>query len=171
MDKEQQAVLSILMMRFGLDPYKSIPLTNHWFSQHSNKSWRDLKDNLLSGAVIFKHDRLHDVNLAEIQILTQKMRGKYGVEIKDRWYNFKLYRQCFIGSEAVEWLIAIQNVSEAKAIQIGQMLLDRRIIHHVHDQHNFKNDFLFYRFYEDEIAANKNDNTGSESLKNMLPNT
>ena len=170
MDKDRQTVLLILMMRFGLDPYTSIPLTARWFGKHPNKSWRDLKDYLLNGEVIFKGDRLDNVDRAEINALTLKMRDKDGVAIKDRWYNFKLYRQCFIGSEAVEWLMKTQNISEEKAIQLGQILLDRRIIHHVHDEHNFKNDFLFYRFYHDEMAGNKKSNTGNVELNNVLPN-
>ena len=170
MDKEQQTVFSILMMRFGLDPYTAIPLTNHWFRQHPNKSWHDLKTSLLNGEVIFKHNKLHDVDLSEIKALTQKMRGKYGVKIKDRWYNFKLYRQCFIGSEAVEWLMETQDLKKEEAIQLGQMLLDRGIIHHVHDEHTFKNEFLFYRFYEDETATNGNRDTNNLGLKNVLPN-
>lgn len=171
MDKDQQTVLSILMMRFSLDPYTSIPLTERWFRRHPDKSWGDLKEYLLNGEVIFKIDRLHDVERSEISILTQKMSGKNGVEIKDRWYHFKLYRQCFIGSEAVEWLIKNKNVDEAKAIQIGQMLIDRGIIHHVHDDHNFKNEFLFYRFYKDELAAQTNKkNVNRGGLDDLLPN-
>lgn len=170
MDKDQQTVLSILMMRFGLNPYTSIPLTDRWFRKHPNKSWGDLKEYLLKGQVIFQIDRLHDVEISEINALTQKMRAKDGVEIKDRWYRFKIYRQCFIGSEAVQWLMETQNISEQKAIQLGQMLVDRRIIHHVKNDHNFKNEFLFYRFYQDETAANKNINTATEGLNDMLPN-
>lgn len=170
MDKAQQTVLSILMMRFGLDPYTSIPVTARWFRKHPNKSWRDLKDYLLNGEVIFKGDRLHNVDREKINALTLKMRDKDGVELKNRWYNFKLYRQCFIGSEAVEWLMKTQNISEEKAIQLGQILLDRRIIYHVHDEHNFQNDFLFYRFYKDEVAGNKKGSTSSVELNKMLPN-
>ncbi len=75
MDKNQQTVFSILMMRFGLDPYKSIPLTNQWFREHPEKHWEDLRQSLLNGEVIFNQDRLYDVNLPEIKALTRKMRG------------------------------------------------------------------------------------------------
>ncbi len=170
MDKDRQTVFSILMMRFELDPYTAIPVTNRWFRKHPNKSWGDLKISLLGGEVIFKNNKLHDVDLSEIKALTQKMRGKYGVEIKDRWYNLKRYRQCFIGSEAVKWLMKTQNSNKEEAIKLGQMLLDRGIIHHVHDDHNFKNEFLFYRFYDDEIATNQNNETNNLGLKNMLAN-
>ena len=37
-----------------------------------------------------------------------------------------------------------------KTVKIGQQLVDNKIIHHVHDQHEFENRYLFYRFYIDE---------------------
>ena len=43
-----------------------------------------------------------------------------------------------------------QKLSLNEAISIGQLLIDRGLIHHVIDRHNFKNEYLFYRFYEDE---------------------
>ncbi|MGF1485864.1 MAG: DEP domain-containing protein [Prochloraceae cyanobacterium] len=168
MEKDRQTVLSILMMRFGLDPYTSLPLVNDWLSKHPNLSWSDLKDYLLNGKVIFQAGLLQDVGYSEINWLIQKMRDRDGIEIKDRWYNFKFYRQCFIGCEAVKWLMKTQNISQELAIQLGQILLDRRIIHHVHDQHNFRNEFLFYRFYQDEIAANQKNNLIHGRAQDML---
>ena len=35
-------------------------------------------------------------------------------------------------------------------ISMGQLLIDRGLIHHVVDKHSFKNQYIFYRFYEDE---------------------
>ncbi|NEQ87860.1 MAG: hypothetical protein F6K26_50170, partial [Moorea sp. SIO2I5] len=36
------------------------------------------------------------------------------------------------------------------AVTIGQILINRGIIHHVADDHPFRDDYLFYRFYLDE---------------------
>jgi len=168
MEQDRQTVLSILMMRFGLDPYTSLPLVNDWLSKHPNLSWSDLKDYLLNGQVIFQAGLLQDVDYSEINWLIQIMRDKDGIEIKDRWYNFKFYRQCFVGCEAVKWLMETQNISQELAIQLGQILLDRGIIHHVHDQHNFRNEFLFYRFYQDEVAANQKNNLIHGRSQDML---
>jgi hypothetical protein len=43
-----------------------------------------------------------------------------------------------------------KNCSREEAIDLGQLLVERGIIHHVEDQYPFRDDRLFYRFYTDE---------------------
>ncbi|WP_228055809.1 mechanosensitive ion channel domain-containing protein [Lusitaniella coriacea] len=86
----------------------------------------------------------------DIDALVEQMRGENGIEIKDRRYGLSVYPQTFLGSEAVEWLMRTQNSGIKAAIQLGQLLVERGIIHHVLDEHDFKNERLFYRFYQDE---------------------
>ncbi|MGK7922308.1 MAG: mechanosensitive ion channel domain-containing protein [Trichodesmium sp.] len=86
----------------------------------------------------------------DIDTLVEKMRGPNGVLIKDRQHRWDMYSKCFVGSEAVKWLMRTQNIESHQAIAIGQLLIDRGLIHHVVDRHGFKNEHLFYRFYEDE---------------------
>ncbi|HAA30131.1 MAG TPA: hypothetical protein DCE56_23655, partial [Cyanobacteria bacterium UBA8553] len=57
---------------------------------------------------------------------------------------------CFVGSQAVEWLMRTQNCTREEALNIGQLLVERGIIHDVTDEHPFRDDFFFYRFYSDE---------------------
>lgn len=83
------------------------------------------------------------------------MRGTSGIEIKDRWFHFKLYRCCFTGTNAINWLMKYENLTRDAAIQLGKILVKHKRIHHVHDEHDFKDDFLFYRFYEDEKFLKK----------------
>ena len=85
-----------------------------------------------------------------IHDLAAKMRKKGGVEIKTRHYQLKLYKRCFVGSEAVDWLVKRLNISRTKAVAIGKKLIDKKVIHHVCDEHSFEDGPLFYRFYEDE---------------------
>ncbi len=86
----------------------------------------------------------------DIEALVKAMREPGGLEIKDRHYRINLYPRCFVGSEAVEWLMQTQNCTREEAISIGQLLVDRDIIHHVVDEHPFRDENLFYRFYVDE---------------------
>ncbi len=151
MDKNQQKVLGILMMRFGLNPGQILSQTSYWFQNHPAASWSTLNHLLLSGEVILKNGILHDITPTEIKILTNQMRGPNGIEIKNRWYGFKLYPNCFAGNEAVDWFIKTQQVTTEEAIQMGEMLIARQIIHHVNDKYNFKDRYLLYRFYLDEI--------------------
>ena len=82
--------------------------------------------------------------------LIAKMRGDDGLDIKTRRHQLKLYKRCFVGSEAVDWLANHLKISRTKAVAIGQILIDKKVIHHVSDEHSFKDENLFYRFYQDE---------------------
>ncbi|MGK7895518.1 MAG: DEP domain-containing protein, partial [Xenococcus sp. (in: cyanobacteria)] len=86
----------------------------------------------------------------DLENLVAKMRSADGLDIKDRNYYLNFFPACFIGSEAVNWLINQQNYKREEAIEIGQILLEKGIIHHVTDEHSFKDTYLFYRFYVDE---------------------
>ncbi len=86
----------------------------------------------------------------DLKKLVRAMRSAGGIEIKNRRYHFGIYNQCFVGSEAVFWLRKKLRISEILAVQLGQRLVDEKLIHHVFDEHPFRNDYLFYRFYEDE---------------------
>lgn len=78
------------------------------------------------------------------------LRSPGGVVIQDRSYRLKTYPRCFIGAEAVDWLCRSYNVSPQEAVKFGSDLVARRVIHHVVDGHDFKNEQLFYRFIIDE---------------------
>ena len=82
--------------------------------------------------------------------LVAAMRGKNGVSIANRRYGLKTYERVFLGSEAVSWLIQYEKATLAEAILIGKLMIEQNIIHHILDEHNFKNEPLFYRFYLDE---------------------
>ncbi|MGD1806315.1 mechanosensitive ion channel domain-containing protein [Dapis sp. BLCC M126] len=86
----------------------------------------------------------------DIDTLVEEMRGPNGVSIKNRQHRWDVYSKCFVGSEAVKWLMRTQKMDLNEAIYTGQLLIDRGLIHHVVDRHGFKNEHLFYRFYEDE---------------------
>lgn len=85
-----------------------------------------------------------------LQSLADQMRNATGIEIKDRRHRLNVYPNCFIGSDAVKWLMHSQKATHAEALRIGQMMIDRGVMHHVVDEHNFEDAYLFYRFYADE---------------------
>ncbi len=82
--------------------------------------------------------------------LVARMRGKDGLKIKTRRHKLKLYQRCFLGNETVDWIVENIKIDRAKAIKVGQKLIDKKVIHHVTDDHEFKDEPLFYRFYGDE---------------------
>lgn len=77
------------------------------------------------------------------------IRSDAGFTVADRSYMGTKYSKIFVGSEAVDWMQA-QGQTVNEALSMGQRLIDLSIIHHVADEHPFKNEKLYYRFYRDE---------------------
>lgn len=90
------------------------------------------------------------VKALDLEQVVARMRNVGGVEIRDRIYHLKNYPRCFVAQEAVTWFAKHLGLSIEEAIALGQRLIDEKWIHHVTDDHQFENDFLFYRFYWDE---------------------
>jgi potassium efflux system protein len=95
-------------------------------------------------------DHTDDPDDTELQELVSLMRGPEGLDICDRRFGLQIYVNSFVGSEAVQWFMQQQLASREEAIRLGQVLVERGIIHHVADEHTFRDDYLFYRFFVDE---------------------
>lgn len=76
------------------------------------------------------------------------------VKVKDRMYHFKKYRECFIGSEAVDVLIESGFAkSRGDAVKLGRMLQKEYLLFdHVCGNHEFEDDYLFFRLVSAERA-------------------
>ncbi|NES99046.1 MAG: mechanosensitive ion channel protein [Sphaerospermopsis sp. SIO1G2] len=98
-----------------------------------------------------------NINIAHINLeeLVTKMRNVGGIRIEDRRHKLRTYHRCFVGKEVVAWLIENLKLSHNQAILLGQKLMDEKWIHHVTNDHKFKDEYLFYRFYWDEKSANQ----------------
>ncbi|MEO1350093.1 MAG: mechanosensitive ion channel protein [Cyanobacteria bacterium J06635_15] len=86
----------------------------------------------------------------DLKQLVAAMRNVGGIQIKDRQFHLKTYRRCFVGSEAVDWLVSYLSISRKEAVQLGQRLIDENWIHHVLDDQAFQDEYFFYRFRWDE---------------------
>lgn len=96
-------------------------------------------------------DEKLSVDSSELQQISSDFRNI--VDIADRKYGFpaKTYTDCFVGEEAVQRLILEGMASdEEDAVRLGNLLLQAGIFHHVQRAHEFKNEYLFYRFASDE---------------------
>lgn len=87
----------------------------------------------------------------DVAALVEQMRGVDGLSISERRFRLAVYPNSFVGSEAVEWIMKTQKATREAAIKLGQRLVELGIFHHVSDEHPFKDEYLFYRFYEDEV--------------------
>ena len=82
----------------------------------------------------------------DIESFYALIRRPSGFRVADRPYLGGVYSNCFVGSEAVAWMID-HGFTMNEAMSVGQRLMDASLIHHVVNEHSFKSKELYYRFY------------------------
>ena len=88
-----------------------------------------------------------------------------GVELKDRKYHLTTYPSCFVGRDAVNFLInnGLAN-SREEAVLLGQSIMtELSLFEHVTRDHEFKDDYLYYHFAEVRLCI-----VGQISAHHML---
>ncbi|PXF41611.1 Vacuolar membrane-associated protein IML1 [Gracilariopsis chorda] len=73
-----------------------------------------------------------------------------GVPLSDRRWRLSTYSKCFVGKEAVQWMVDNLSLDRKAAVETGQKLMDAGIMHHVTHSEPFSDDYFFYRFQEDD---------------------
>jgi EAL domain-containing protein (putative c-di-GMP-specific phosphodiesterase class I) len=89
---------------------------------------------------------LQDERLAGIW---RAMHSTGGVDIRDRLFHLRQYPQCFVGREAVDWLVHHTGVSRGEAIRLGRRLVALGCIKHVLNEHDFQDGEYFYSVVSD----------------------
>lgn len=75
-----------------------------------------------------------------------ELSGKQGVPVADRSYLGKVYPQCWIGSEGVDWLCTRYKFSRHDAWIVLQRFAQFGLLEHVLQEHDIKDGEYFYRF-------------------------
>jgi len=91
--------------------------------------------------------RSHNIqdNKDYVSSLQKKLRAN--VVIKDRTTLLKTVHDCFVGREAVDWLVSSEEAkSRQEAVHLGQMLLSKGIITQDSNEGVFRDTNAFYRF-------------------------
>lgn len=154
-EKKIEAV-AIAYLNLKIPYAQADSLVSELYERYSQYDYEILAQWILAGDVSYVDGKLvvaPYVTPDALDSLILRMRGAGGLMIKDRRYKLKVYSKCFVGSEAVDWLMENLDISQQEAARIGKRLLYRGIIHHVLDDQDFKDDYLFYRFYADEWCA------------------
>jgi small-conductance mechanosensitive channel len=89
----------------------------------------------------------------DLERLVERMRASSGVEIAPRRYLLTTYPRCFVGSEAVSWLVEREGLTRSEAVRLGRRLIAAGLVRHVLDAHDFADRHLFYRFTADEVGS------------------
>ncbi|MBF2099233.1 MAG: hypothetical protein IGQ88_12790 [Gloeomargaritaceae cyanobacterium C42_A2020_066] len=85
-----------------------------------------------------------------LSALAEQMRATGGVEVRDRLYQFRPYSRACVGSEVVEWLMRTQGIAKRQALELGQQLMDQRLIRNLDGESQFRDGNSFYRFLVDD---------------------
>jgi sensor c-di-GMP phosphodiesterase-like protein len=67
-----------------------------------------------------------------------------GLDIRDRRWRLRLYANCFVGREAVDWIVQRERVSRAEAVRMGRRLVALGLMAHVVGEHDFEDADLYY---------------------------
>mmetsp|Transcript_43013 Transcript_43013/g.69312 ORF Transcript_43013/g.69312 Transcript_43013/m.69312 type:complete len:513 (-) Transcript_43013:75-1613(-) len=93
---------------------------------------------------------------AVIAEIATQMESETGLDIKDRKYHFKKYEQCFVGSEAVSWIVSSGFAkNRADAVILGNAVMRKGYFSHVTQDHRFRDKEYFYRLNSQQIKDNK----------------
>jgi hypothetical protein len=86
----------------------------------------------------------------------EALQGAEGL-VADRRYRGKLYRDCFVASEAIEWMVANLGMKRSAALTAGTFLWRTGRIHHVLREAQFDDGLFFFRFGLPRAASSRLD--------------
>ncbi|PIA47993.1 hypothetical protein AQUCO_01400527v1 [Aquilegia coerulea] len=82
----------------------------------------------------------------ELALVVKKMRES--ILVKDRFYRMRRFSNCFVGSEAVDFLSENQYLERKEAIEFGQKLAKQYFFRHVLEENVFEDGNHLYRFLD-----------------------
>eukprot|EP00533_Pseudo-nitzschia_delicatissima_P008001 CAMPEP_0116087272 /NCGR_PEP_ID=MMETSP0327-20121206/5279_1 /TAXON_ID=44447 /ORGANISM="Pseudo-nitzschia delicatissima, Strain B596" /LENGTH=681 /DNA_ID=CAMNT_0003578337 /DNA_START=68 /DNA_END=2113 /DNA_ORIENTATION=- len=95
------------------------------------------------------------------------LQFKENVKLEDRMFRLKTYKQVFVGTEAVDYLIKSGAATNREdAVELGKALQQMGIFEHVFRDHGFEDEYLFYRMLgANERGAHTIDESTGQKVK------
>ncbi|KAI3685412.1 hypothetical protein L6452_34654 [Arctium lappa] len=84
----------------------------------------------------------------ELAVIVRNM--KESIVVKDRFYKFRRITNCFLGSEAVDFLTEDQYLEREEAIEFARKLSMELFFRHVLDENTFEDGNHLYRFLDQD---------------------
>lgn len=85
----------------------------------------------------------------DLQGIVQLLRTH--LEIRNRSWMTRVHRDCFVGSDAVSFLVTQGLADDRKeAVELGKKMMKKKLIRHISDSQRFSDSYHYYRFAEDE---------------------
>lgn len=86
------------------------------------------------------------IALSDSEVVAIATRMAEELVLCDRNYHLVTYENCFTGKDAVDWMLRSSIVQSQEAAEaLGNLMLSAGLVHHVLNEHVFKNKHLFYR--------------------------
>ncbi|KAL3810425.1 hypothetical protein ACHAXA_005633 [Cyclostephanos tholiformis] len=87
-----------------------------------------------------------------LTLLEIAIKLEQNVEVRDRYYHLRKYPQCFVCSEAVDYLVESKIASSREdAVRIGnEVMANVGNFEHVCEEHDFEDGYFFFRFIDPE---------------------
>eukprot|EP00047_Mylnosiga_fluctuans_P004526 m.235076 g.235076 ORF g.235076 m.235076 type:complete len:376 (-) comp12760_c0_seq1:145-1272(-) len=107
---------------------------------------------------VFSQERKIEADMASwpelVDLLGIARTMAVSIPVKDRSYHLRSYKNCFLGSDAVMFLVGTSVAPDATtAIEIGNKMISAGLFSHVCNEHMLENEDLFYRF-SDLVTSN-----------------
>lgn len=131
--------------------------TANFVSQEANAS--SLRKLILQNPIL----TLAAQTIDDFDVMYSAMRES-GNLVKDRHWRMRSYPKSFVGHEMVTWLSAFRGISRLDAVVVGDRMLQAEVFHHVSRDHPFRDEYLFYRFAEDDP-----DNSSVLNMRQLWP--
>ncbi|GMI82874.1 hypothetical protein like AT4G08550 [Hibiscus trionum] len=87
-----------------------------------------------------------DGSVDELALIVKKMKAT--IVVKDRLYKMRRFTNCFLGSEAVDFLSEDQYLEREEAVEFGQKLASELFFLHVLGENLFEDGDHLYRFLD-----------------------
>lgn len=87
-------------------------------------------------------------SIDELAVIVKKM--KQSIALKDRFYKLRRFTNCFLGSEAVDFLSEDQYLEREEAVEFGRKLAINLFFQHVLDEKVFEDGNHLYRFLDND---------------------
>lgn len=84
----------------------------------------------------------------ELALVVHKM--KESITVKDRLYKMRRFTNCFLGSDALDFLSEDQYLERQEAVEFARKLADKFFFRHVLDENLFEDGNHVYRFLDDD---------------------
>ena len=85
-----------------------------------------------------------DWSEAEVRAAAKQLATSADVAIRDRHPLLRVFRNAFVGREAVDWLTSRFGLTRAEAVELGERWVELGLVRHVLDEHGFRDEPLYY---------------------------